>query len=235
VKTFSNRYIFIFSSVMVIIVAAILSFIAIQLQPLQEKNILLEKKMSILKAMNIQTTKDEAEDKYDKYIVNSYTVNHQGEKTGNADAFGINFKEELDKQEEERRYPVYIGQTEKSKKVYIFPLHGKGLWGPVYGYISLKSDMKTVYGVIFDHDDETPGLGAEINTDEFQEQFQGKQIFDDAGVYVGIEIVKGGTAPDNSNAVDALSGATITSDGVEAMIYTCLGYYKPFIKKVNNE
>ncbi len=220
---------------MVITVAALLSFIALQLQPLQEKNILLEKKMSILKAMNIGTTKAEADEKYDKYIVSSYAVNNKGEKLESVDAFSINFKEELDKQEEERRYPVYIGQTEQNKKVFIFPLHGSGLWGPIFGYISLQSDMKTVYGVIFDHDDETPGLGSEINTDKFQEQFMGKKIVDESDSFVGIKVIKGGAAPTDNNAVDALSGATITSDGVEAMIYTCLVYYKPFIKKVNNE
>ncbi len=234
-KTFSNRYIFVFSSVMVIIVAALLSFIAMHLQPLQDKNIRIERKLSILDAMNIESDKEEADEKFEKHIVNSYSVNSKGNKKQSIKAFEIKFEEELDKPAKERLYPVFIGQTVNDNKVFIFPLHGKGLWGPIFGYISLEDDLKTINGVVFDHDDETPGLGAEISTEEFQQQFNNKKIVDQNDQYTGVQVVKGGAMPDNVNAVDGLSGATITSDGVEAMIDTCLNYYKPFIKKVRNE
>ena len=110
------------------------------------------------------------------------------------------------------------------------PLEGKGLWGPIWGYLSLKEDLRTINGVNFDHKSETPGLGAEINTTAFESQFIGKQLFRD-DEFTGILVQKGGAAPGDMHAVDAISGGTITSKALEAMIYDCLKNYVDYLKK----
>lgn len=124
----------------------------------------------------------------------------------------------------------------KTKQVfYIIPVRGKGLWGPIWGYIALEGDMNTVYGVSFGHKSETPGLGAEIETVKFQQQFNGKKIFDQDGDFVSIKAVKGGALPDNIHGVDAVSGATITSDGVTEMFRRTLSNYIPYFKKTKSQ
>ncbi|MEI3155061.1 MAG: NADH:ubiquinone reductase (Na(+)-transporting) subunit C [Odoribacter sp.] len=111
----------------------------------------------------------------------------------------------------------------------MLPIYGAGLWGPIWGYISLDDNKNTVYGTFFDHQGETPGLGAEITTPKFNEEFRNKQIFS-GNQLVGIEVIKGGNAT-GANQVDAISGGTITSKGVESMIKNYLTYYEPFLKQ----
>ena len=101
--------------------------------------------------------------------------------------------------------------------------------GPIWGYISLEQDISTIYGAVFDHKAETPGLGAEIKTEMFTTQFKGKKILDENGDMVGIDIRKGDA--NDYNEVDGISGGTITSDGVEAMIADNLRAYVPFLKE----
>jgi Na+-transporting NADH:ubiquinone oxidoreductase subunit C len=114
-------------------------------------------------------------------------------------------------------------------------MYGKGLWGPIWGYIALKSDLNTIYGIMFDHKDETPGLGAEITKPWFREQFEGRKIFDDEGNFVSVAVVKGGAEPNNPHQVDAITGATLTSKGVDRMLRTCLQDYVNFIKKYQSQ
>jgi Na+-transporting NADH:ubiquinone oxidoreductase subunit C len=132
----------------------------------------------------------------------------------------------------ERQLPVFVCEKE-GEKYYIFPLRGKGLWGPIWGYISLESDMNTVYGAVFDHKSETPGLGAEIKESWFENNFNGKKIFEE-GRFVGIDVVKGGADPGDNYAVDAISGGTITSKGLEDMIYDNLSAYDTFFETQRN-
>jgi Na+-transporting NADH:ubiquinone oxidoreductase subunit C len=232
-KNYSNTYIFIFSIIMVVVVAAILSFAAINLKPIQIKNVEVEKKQNILSSINVNSTSENAIDKYDKYITDSYVVNSQGEIVEDKDAFGINISDELYKDPEDRFYPVYIASIEGKGEVYILPFRGKGLWGPIWGYLSFQQDFNTIYGAYFDHAKETPGLGAEIANEEFQVQFQGKEIFNEEGELVSIKVVKG-AAPGNEHAVDGISGGTITSKGVQDMLDDILKGYKPFIKKMRS-
>ena len=288
-RNFSNRYIFVFSAVMVAVVAAILATIAMQLKPKQQRNIKIEQMQSILKAVNIESTTGDAESKFSQYIVESYVVNSVGEKIDGVTVFDVNMKEETDKIQEiktlnektieskpspfkklisgsssnkvdnseikkeiktmegKRNLPVYECKID-TNQYYIFPLRGKGLWGPIWGYVALESDFNTIYGANFDHKGETPGLGAEIQEDWFCEQLEGKQIFDNGkfvaidvisedyfvGNFVAIQGLKGkGTSKGNPNAIDAISGGTITSKGLEAMIFDCLNSYQEFfnIKK----
>lgn len=226
-KNFSNTYVFAFASGLVIVVAAILAFLAMQLKPYQEKNVEVEKKQNILKSMHIASTPLDAPAKYDQYITETFVVNAKGEKV-DGDAFSIDMKVELSKSETERHLPVFMGITDQKDSVYIVPLRGKGLWGPVWGYLSFQKDLNTIYGAVFDHQGETPGLGAEIVTPMFQEPFKGKQIFDEAGNFVSIEVVKGGADKSNPHQVDGISGGTITSKGVQAMMQNTLSSYKTY-------
>ena len=127
--------------------------------------------------------------------------------------------------------PLYVANVEGEKK-YIIPLRGKGLWGPIWGFLSLEDDFNTVYGAVFDHKSETPGLGAEINQyEDFQQQFEGKQILEGAKV-VSITVWKGGAKPDDVHGVDGISGGTITSDGVTYMLEERLNMYAPYFKNM---
>lgn len=229
-KNFSNTYIFTFSAIMVITVAAILSIVAMQLQPMQKKNFERNKKQNILLSLNIESSKDNAIEKYDKYIVDSYVISHKGEKKEDVDAFYVNLAKELEKTVEKRNFPIFVGSVEGSKQ-YIIPVRGKGLWGPIWGYIALKDDYNTIYGTNFSHDSETPGLGAEIANRPFQKQFIGKKIFDESGNFTSVKVIKGEAPADAKHAVDGISGGTITSKGVDKMLDNVLGSYVPYFKQ----
>lgn len=229
----SNTYTFIYSVAMVVIVATVLTFVSVGLAPRQNKNVELEKKANILRTINISSTPKNVEELYDKYIIESFTVNLNGEKTNHENAFDISLKEELRKDSENQNWPVYIAKGDDGSRKYIFTLDGKGLWGGIWGYISLNEDLNTVHGVNFDHASETPGLGAEISTDVFQSQFKDKKIFDDNGDFVSVQVLKRGTSG-NVHAVDAVSGGTITSNGVSNMLKNCLSAYLNYIEKIKN-
>ncbi len=233
-RQFSNRYIFIFSSVMVIIVAVFLSLAATLLQPRQAKNLEIEKKKSILESINIPATRNETDGLYEKYIKDSFVLNSKGEKVPGVDAFTVVLKNEQKKPLDQQYFPVFEASPDNGAKVIILPVQGKGLWGPIWGYVSLKSDMNTIYGVTFDHTNETPGLGAEINTSPFESMFRGKEIYEN-GKFVSIKVIKGGAKPDNIHGVDAISGGTITSKGLERMLSDCLSKYNGFLLKNKNK
>jgi Na+-transporting NADH:ubiquinone oxidoreductase subunit C len=227
-KNFSNTYIFIFSIVMVVLVALLLSLAAMQLKPYQDKNIEVEKKQNILASIGIKASVDDAVELYSKYITDSYVLNNKAEKQEGVDAFTVELKKELSKPASQRLLPVYIGTLENDAKAYVMPLRGKGLWGPIWGYISLQPNMNTVFGAVFDHQGETPGLGAEISTEWYQKFFIGKNLFKDSTQFVSIKVLKGGAKKDDPHAVDAISGGTITSKALEAMLDSCLVQYKPY-------
>lgn len=236
----SNSYILIYSTVMVVIVALVLAFTSLSLQPVQKANVDNEKKGAILGSIGQGAEADKAKDKtayieqeYAKYIVDTYAVNTAGDKVEGADAFALldNLKKEYAKPAAERVLPVFISRGDDGSERPVFPLYGSGLWGPVWGYLALESDWDTIYGAVFDHKGETPGLGAEIATPAFQHQFVGKSIFSD-GQMVAISVTKGaGSSAGNPHAVDAISGGTITSRGVESMIKSNLADYAAFIEK----
>jgi Na+-transporting NADH:ubiquinone oxidoreductase subunit C len=230
----SNKATFLFSSVMVVIIAILLSITAISLAPYQAKNIRIEKMKNILTSVAIDAKTAETEELYEQYITQQIVLNNKGEEvTGTITAFDIDLKKEMDKTKkgkaDEQLFPLFICNKDK-KSFFIVPIRGKGLWGPIWGYISLESDMNTIYGASFGHKSETPGLGAEIETKKFQQQFIGKKIFDKSGDFVSVTVLKGGASPDNMHAVDAISGATITSNGVTEMFKRTLSNYIPYFK-----
>ena len=229
-KNFSNRYIFIFSFIMVVVVATILSLTATLLQPAQARNLEIEKKRNMLESINVSSTRTDAEALYSKYIKEGFVINSKGDTLSDIDAFTVVLRNEHKKPIDEQALPVFMAEPDDGEKVVIIPVEGKGLWGPVFGYVSLRSDMNTIYGVNFDHKGETPGLGAEINTSAFESQFHGKKLFDNDS-FVSVRLVKGGASDDDIHGVDAISGGTITSNGLQDMISNCLGKYKTYLLK----
>jgi Na+-transporting NADH:ubiquinone oxidoreductase subunit C len=124
---------------------------------------------------------------------------------------------------------MYMANVD-GKKLAVIPMVGKGLWGPIWGYVALESDYNTVYGAVFNHKSETPGLGAEISEGFFQKPFDGKKIYDTEGNLVSINVKKGGAAPDNPHAVDAITGGTITSNGVSEILKRTLSVYDSYFR-----
>lgn len=228
-NTNSNNYIITYSVILVLVVAVSLTFVAMALKPKQEDNIKIEKMQNILASVHIEASVKDAISLYDKYISSSVVVNNQGELIPGVDAFSINLAAELKKPAGQQNLPVFIASIE-GKQYTILPVRGKGLWGPIWGYIALEEDYNTIYGVVFDHKSETPGLGAEINTPAFEGMFNGKTIFNEQGNFVSIGVLKGGAPQGDLHAVDAISGGTITSKGLEHMLYDCLINYQDYLK-----
>jgi Na+-transporting NADH:ubiquinone oxidoreductase subunit C len=228
----SNSYTFGFATMMVVIVAALLSYAAIELKPLQDTNIELEKQQNILSSIGVDVQRDLAKEVYSKYIKQEIVLNYKGEEV-DGDAFEIELKKELKKANSDQALPLFISNVDGFKQ-YIIPLRGKGLWGPIWGFIALEEDLNTVYGAVFDHKGETPGLGAEINQSFFQEPFIGKSIFD-GETFKSIRVVKGGAPEGDNYAVDGISGGTITSDGVTDMLLERLNMYLPYITRLKTE
>jgi Na+-transporting NADH:ubiquinone oxidoreductase subunit C len=226
----SNTYTFIYAAVMVILVAAVLASAAMALRPRQDKNVEIEKMQNILASVNIESTFETAGEIYTDRIKNQYVVNSKGETVEGEDAFEIDLKKEKAKPVEERFLPVFECQTENGLK-YIFPMRGAGLWGPIWGFVSLDDDMNTIFGANFDHQGETPGLGAEISTSWFQEEFKGKQIFDQSGSLISITVTKAGQEAPEEHSVDGISGGTITSKGLEQMMLEDFKSYENFLMK----
>lgn len=231
----SNAYTLIFAVIMVVVVASALAIAATSLQPLQAQNVKIEKMQDILSTIEISTTKEEAQETYDKYITKVLALDSKGEVVAEGEeAFSIDLANETNKGVSEQRFPLYVAEVEGST-YYVIPLYGAGLWNAIWGYISLEEDGNTVKGTVFSHAGETPGLGAEITQDWFQERFIGEKIKDESGNFVGITVQKGYSGGNNKddNAIDAISGATITGDGVTNMIYERLEYYIPYLEKQN--
>ena len=210
---FSNKYIFIYSTILVVVAAAILAIASVGLKPYQEANVRIENMQQLLSCVGISSTPKNAEALYQQYFTEELAVNAQGEEATN----------------DPDSKPMYIC-TKDGKKIYVVPVTGKGLWGSLWGNVALADDLTTVVGVNFDHASETPGLGAEIRNKPFQQQFEGKTIFEDAA-FTSIK-VETRVGKDNPHAVDAISGGTITSNGVSDMLNDCLSFYVPYFNKL---
>jgi len=229
-----NKYTFLYASVMVIVVATVLAFVSEALNPIQKQNEKEAKMIDILRSVEIESTTENVADQYEKYIGNNvFIVNYEGERQEieAQAAFNIDLSKEVRQPLSDRQYPVYECHLDNGEVKFILPVRGKGLWGPIWGYIALDENKRTIYGATFDHQGETPGLGAEIANDSFQQQFKGKSIFNQEGELVSINVVKGGVPDDAPHGVDAVSGGTITSQGLENMLEDYLTGYEAFLKK----
>jgi len=194
----------------------------------QAKNGDLDKMTQILRSVKIDSDLSNAETIYQKTITEVYAINSKGEKkiTDERQAFLINVSKEVVKPIAQRLLPVYEAMVDGQKK-YILPVYGAGLWGPIWGYVALNEDKKTIFAASFSHQGETPGLGAEIDTKDFQKQFQGKTIRNDQS-FQSIAVLKAGQTAKDRDAVDGISGGTITSKGLEKMLQNSLMAYQTF-------
>lgn len=235
----SNLYTFLFVGIMIVGIASILAYTSQTLKPMQDENVKNEKMQNILSTVGINVSREEAEKSYKKYIVEELALKIDGSINENINPFSdLNLAKELKKDYEDQHFPLYVAEI-NSEKYYIIELRGTGLWDAIWGYISLKSDFNTVNGVSFDHKGETAGLGAEITKDWFKESFKDEKIFNSEGELVGITVLKGNNDPNNidkdDHEVDAISGSTITGDGVTDMIYERVNNYLPYLSLINDK
>ena len=217
-NTNKNSYIFIYASVMVIIVAFLLAFVSSALKPIQQKNVELDKKKQVLAALNI--FEKDAEAAYNTYVKADQLLNADGTVAAENGGFAVE-----NAAVSEAQLPLYVCEVEGETK-YVLPLYGAGLWGPIWGYVALNADKESIYGVYFSHSGETPGLGAEITTSKVQSSFVGKTIFE-GDELVSVSMKKGGAT--NNHEVDAISGGTKTCNGVNDMLKAGLEGYRPYI------
>lgn len=228
-----NTYTLIYIAVLVCIVGAALAWVSLALKPRQEDNVKIDKMQQMLSSIHIASDKTNAIELYKKYIVDSYIIDLKGNRV-EGDAFEVSMAAEVKKVPEERKLPVFVCNVDKSTK-YILPVYGAGLWGPIWGYVSVNEDGNTIYGAYFSHQGETPGLGAEIAHEEFSNQFKNKQLFKD-GEFKSIAVEKKGQKPVNgADYVDGISGGTITSKGVQTMLQSCLSCYTSFLTDLQKD
>ena len=232
----SNAYTFGFAAAMVVVVASVLAFTASSLKDLQQENVRKEKMQNILATIGIEIDRDGAEVLFNEYITSQLALRNDGTVDESVDPFsGIKLALELKKEPTQQRFPLYLADVEGAS-YYIIPLRGAGLWDAIWGYIALESDRNTIKGAVFDHKAETAGLGAEITQQWFMDRFVGEKVFDNDGKLVGISVSKTNNDPKdldkNDHEVDAISGATITGDGVSDMIIERLTHYQPYLEQM---
>ncbi|CAH8283828.1 Na+-transporting NADH:ubiquinone oxidoreductase subunit C [Mariniflexile fucanivorans] len=245
-RTDKNSYTILFAIAMVVIVGALLAFTASSLKPKITENQRIEKQQNILYAMGVNNNDEssasfvstqEAADLFSKYIKKQLVI-EGANVTENSEAYLIDVKKEQAKVKSGgvRRLPLFIGEKD-GKTFYVAPIYGKGLWDAIWGYISLDENM-VIQGAYFDHKGETPGLGANIKERFFMDDFIGEHVLNEAGNFAGVTVAKGNADPKNENKtdneVDAIAGATITGDGVTAMIKSDLKLYKPYFDNLKN-
>lgn len=243
-KTDSNAYTMIFAVIMVLIVGSLLAFLASSLKPNIKENERIEKQQNILYAIGVNENDESsatfvstavAGEKFKKYITKQLII-EEDKISESEDAYLIDVKKQQAnaKAGAIRKLPLFIGEKD-GKTFYVAPIYGKGLWDAIWGYIAMDKDM-VVQGAYFDHKGETPGLGANIKQRYFMDDFYGEHLLTKAGVFKGISVAKGNNDPKNDNKtdyeVDAIAGATITGDGVSAMIKQDLSLYVPYFKNL---
>jgi len=234
-NTNSNSYTIIYSAIMVIIVAFLLAFVYKTLKDRQDANVALDKKKQILYALNIRGLNDEdAAAKYKEVVVSDDILAENGEvapfdgKDNESNGFKLGSADY-----KEGKLAVYTCKIGEGTK-YVIPVYGMGLWGPISGYIALDSDCQTVFGAYFNHDSETAGLGAEIKDSQaWQEKFKGKKLFAEGSDDIALSVEKNVDKPESQ--VDAVTGATLTSNGVRDMLKEGLGKYVGFFKSKQNK
>lgn len=253
----STGYTFTFAILMVVVVGTALAFTAMSLKDKQAANAADKKMMDILGAIGVDANRSNASELFAKYVVERVAIDLNGsELDRRTTALDVNDKTDpfgIDVQKQYRgsikaaskahkddigalksalsgeglSFPLFRCNAPDGKNVYVVPVVGSGLWGPIWGYVALESDMQTIYGAKFDHKTETPGLGAEIKETMFTEKWPGKRL-NAAGPLV-FEVVKGG-APTTTYQVDGITGGTITSKGVGEMVNRTMAIYASYFK-----
>jgi len=248
INTDKNSYTIIFAVIMVVVVGSLLAGFASGLKSTIKENERAEKQQNILYAMGINDNEapgdvnfiptDKVQAEYEKYITKQLVLQEGQEPIENDSlAFAIDVKKEETKAKDpnyKRKLPLFVGEKD-GKEIYVLPVRGKGLWDAIWGYVAVDKTM-TVQGVYYDHKGETPGLGAEIKQRYFMDDFTGESFLN-GEAFEGITVAKGNNDPKNidksDNEVDALAGATITGDGVTAMLRKDVRLYVPYFKSLN--
>lgn len=223
-----------------------MSLASVGLKPAQDEQVELDTKKKILGAvMDISSVKDPKEllALYEKKV-QSLVVDYKGDvvttdKKGNPiTAEKVNIQKNYRFPKEERLYPIFKFMSESNDgevEAYIFPMFGAGLWDWISAYLAVETDLNTIKGIAFDHKQETPGLGARITSEVVQDRFVGKKIYDQSGMLMSVEMVKGeGNQGLTAHQVDGMSGATLTGKGVNQMLKNYLSYYEAYINKINS-
>ena len=217
-NTNSDFYAIIYAAIVVVIVAFMLAGVSSALKPMQDENIKLDKMKQILSSLHIKDVKD-AKAEYEKVVKRDAVVNAAGKEVKAEGGFDVpNDAITAD------NLPIYVCEVNGEEK-YVIPMTGQGLWGGIWGYMAVNSDGNTIYGAYFSHASETPGLGAEIASEKFTSLFKGKSLFS------GNEVLKTvkGRLKNEAVEVNSISGATITCNGVSAMLEKCLNNYKNYL------
>ena len=233
----SNTYQILYAAVMVLLVGTVLAFIYMALKPKQSENIANDTRKQILSSLHLATPGDaQIKDMYEKYIIQDLLVDADGkvvDSTKNV-AFDVQMKKNVKLPATERLLPVMKCKLNDGSVKYVLPVYGAGLWGPIWGYIAVNDDGNTIYGANFSHEGETPGLGARIAEQPFQDEFKDKHLFVE-GAFKSVAVLKKGQkATNGAEQIDALTGATITSRGVGDMMADCLAPYEGFLKRLQD-
>jgi len=242
----SNTYIVIFSLILTIVLGGLLSLASVGLRPAQKRAEELATKRQILSAVMEVDPNANILPIFDKRI-KTIVVDIKGniiesDEMGNPiDASDVDIERQFKLKPEERMYPVFMFHDENDPddiKAYIFAFYGNGLWDNIWGYVALETDMNTITGVVFDHAAETPGLGARITEKQVEERYDGKKIFNEEGVLVSVDMLKGENNPPaalNEHKVNGMSGATITGKGVNRMLKNYFEFYLPYIERLKGK
>ncbi|PCE63424.1 Na(+)-translocating NADH-quinone reductase subunit C [Sediminicola luteus] len=248
INTEKNSYTVIFAAVMVIVVGSLLAFVASALKPAIKENQRFEKQQNILYAMGVHENSDagsvnfiptdKVEEAFAKHIKEQWVIQGGQITKDDTEAYLIDLKKQKTAAKEGRppKLPLFVGEKD-GETFYIIPMLGNGLWDAIWGYMSVNQDM-VIQGVFFDHKAETPGLGANIKQRYFMDDFIGESIRKDNSYY-GVDVSKTNNDPTNNdkvdNQVDALAGATITGDGLAAMVKATVRRYAPYLEQIRTE
>ncbi len=233
----SNAYTLTFTSVITVILGFLLSLASTALKEKQDLNIEIDIKKNILRSLDFSPSDEDpwtagaVQNIFEKYI-HGIVVDHQGNLVEGK--LPVDVISGTDSQ----LFPVYIKKMEDKVEGYAIPISGKGLWSTLYGYFAVEPDGITVKGITFYKHGETPGLGGEVEKSWFIQNFKGKKFVDEKGILVGIQIIKGKVdvnSKESLHQVDGISGATMTTKGVNNFLMQDLKKYEPYFKSIRTE
>jgi Na+-transporting NADH:ubiquinone oxidoreductase subunit C len=233
----SNSYIVLYASAITIVCGGLLAFASVSLKERQDANIAMEKKKNILSSVVVLKEGDDVNALYEKQV-KGFVIDFSGNIKDGMIPEQVDLAKEYKKAPADRMLPIYEfrNEADPTKVEYaVMPVFGYGLWNNIWGFVAVKSDFSTIQGVKFQHAGETPGLGARIDSDEIQQRYKGKMIFEN-GAMVSVMMEKG-EGKDYANAphkVDGMSGATLTGKGVNNMLKDYLACYESYLKKKTN-
>ncbi len=234
----SNLYIILYAAAITVVCGGLLALASEGLKERQQANIELERKANILATVMELNNSVNVADVYSKRV-KAYVVDYNGNILEGVNAASVNIEAEYKKPAKDRLLPVYEFRSESNPEkieYVVVPVHGFGLWDKIWGYVALQSDLNTVQGVIFQHKGETPGLGARIASEEIQQRYKGKKVFE-GNELVSVVMMKGEgfDYSDDPHKVDGMSGATLTGKGVNNMLKDYLNCYLNYFNKLKQQ